>query len=320
MPEYVDTETNYNLIRVLVYGFAKTKKTWWAGTAAEAGFNVMHLSVEKGGHGIFKHLSTVAKRRIFVMDCTDELNRPVAAEFFSYFCGGRKFYWHEQDKRVSLTPIKGYRCIDIQNLTRNVVLVVDPWTAIVESLVTRFCLENGIDMTDPKKPDWDHYRWCGALATHLLGQLMTLPCHVILIAHETMYEKRKEERGQSRVEWARRQIVSTSGPHAMTVPRKFDEVLHFEWRGRNLFIETLAQEGADGGGRFLAPGSYTWENLAFSVLADAAGIAPEQKELEESPGIYFPFVSDEQLQAQAAKSHGLINPAGRKKTATLFGK
>lgn len=72
MPTFESTQQDYNWLRIRVYGYAKLRKTWWAGTAAEAGFNVLHLSAERGGHGIFKHLSPAARKRIFVLDCSED--------------------------------------------------------------------------------------------------------------------------------------------------------------------------------------------------------------------------------------------------------
>ncbi len=307
MPSFAATKQNSALLRCLGFGFAKTKKTWWAGTAAEAGFNVIHLSAEKNGHAIFSRLSEQAQSRIFVLDISDDFSRYTCAEFLALFLGGRAFYWNEETKRHSWSPQEGMLYIDPTRLTRDVVLTLDPWTNVVSSLVAQYCAENNINMSDASKPDWSHYRWCGAFASWMITQLISLPCHFNLLAHSTMYEKRREEAGKTVIEWARKQVFSSSGPHAMTMPGKFDEVLHFDMSGKNHFIESQSRDDADGGGRFTPPSRYKWEALPYSVLAKIAGLVPS----EDLPPVtaYFPPVSEEQLAQAAARTHGLLNPA-----------
>ena len=91
MPE-LDTSLDEQIrLRLLLYGPAKTKKTWLAGTAAEAGFNVLLLDNEQGA-GILRNLSPEARKRIYRIDIQDDGKRAVAAEFITYFCKFPKFY------------------------------------------------------------------------------------------------------------------------------------------------------------------------------------------------------------------------------------
>src|SRR5688572_11841464 len=94
-----DDENLHHLIRSLIYGKAKAKKTWWACRAASLGYNVVLLDGDDGSH-IVRQLPLEARKRILIVDLVNTQTRAVFAEFMVQFCKpGNSFYWDEQEKK-----------------------------------------------------------------------------------------------------------------------------------------------------------------------------------------------------------------------------
>jgi len=272
---------NPPLLRQLFYGSPKTRKTWLAGTAAEAGFNTILLDSDHGYHILLKNLKPEAQKRLMIVEARDSLKQAIAAEFMTRFL---KFGYaifneksHEIITNTKLLQDDSFRenCIQLnvdKHLDHNTVLIIDSYTALVRSIAFRFAIENKVDLTDPSKTDWDGYAWCGSLASWMLEKLSRLPCHVIIIGHKTVYEKRSKD--QKTVEWTRQQIKSTSGPHSMTVGDMFSDILYFENVSSSLTkISTRADKDMEGGSRMIPPNSYNWEKLQFKDICGYAGIS-----------------------------------------------
>ena len=146
MPDLTTELAENQLARILIYGAAKTKKTWWAGAAAEAGFNVLMLS-GAGGVGILKQLTPAAQKRVYVMDIKDVPSQAKMAIFMSRFCKFNKFWWDEKEKLPSGNKRDGYIEIDPKRLDANTVVVLDTYTALVWSIAFRYAIEQSIDQT-----------------------------------------------------------------------------------------------------------------------------------------------------------------------------
>jgi len=286
MPTLNETLEQNTYFRILEYGSAMTKKTWWAGRAAEAGFNVLILDCD-GKVGVLKQLSSAAKERVFVIDIMDMPLRAVASEFMTYFLTTNKLLWNTRTKQKlhSLSPeqiqtpelLKDIILIEPEKLNRNWVIVIDSYTALVESLVNRFALENNIDLSDAKKVDWDGYGFTGRMASWIISTLkQLLKCHIIVIGHKDIYEKRKtiivNGRKEQTIEWQRQQPKSTSGPHAMLLAKHFTDILIFKLIGEQFKIEVRASSEQDGGGIFIPPNLYTWDELSFTKACVFAGM------------------------------------------------
>lgn len=256
-------------LRLLIYGAAKTKKTWWIGTAAEAGFNVLLLNGDKGAN-ILSNLSPEAQKRVYVLNVYDDSNRAVFAEFMTRFLKGVPFNWDEQARKFAIKPGDTTIRIEPLNLPANTVVANDSWTALAWSLAFRYCLENAIDLSDAERQDWDGYRWTGALATWMMQQWKKLPYHTITVGHQDNYEKRSKD--GKKIEWSRMQIKSTSGPHAMQLAKDFTDILYFSVRGSAFQIDSGASHERDGGSQIVPPKTYQWNDLQFKDVCKLAGI------------------------------------------------
>ena len=295
------------LLRELVYGPAKSKKTWWLGKAAEAGFNILLLDGDDGWH-ILSQIAPEAQKRIQVMDLNDELNSVIFSNFMARLLKKGTIVWDEKAKKsAQLNPNANCVSIDITKMGKYDILCVDSWTALIKSLMWQYALENTIDLAEADKSDWDFYGWGGRLALWMLDRLCSLQCHLVVIAHATIYEKR--DKSGKKVISQKRQIISTSGPNAMQIPSKFSDVLYFYPKGSAFKIDTKGTDEADGGSRLVAPGIYNWDDLQFKDLIKAAGL--------DLPPVDNPFIDYSVAVKEPVKpSGGLIKTVG-KPTAKL---
>ena len=281
------------LLRELCYGPAKTKKTWWAMRAAEAGFNVIVLDGDDGSQ-IISQIDSQFRSKIQIVRISDSIDKPVMCHFIVKFLTGNPFMWDEDDKTIlllSTSAVKehSYYGFDANKLTSNDVLVLDSWSALCWSFAWRWYKENNIKVEDAeqvKSELWPGYRWTGAMASWVITQLKALNCHVILIGHQSIYEKKKDELvgGKLRpvVKWSRIQVRSTSGPHGMTLADAFVDILYFQVNGTRFTIDTRVEKDRDGGCRFVAPGEYRWEELQFIDIIQDNGLAVPYS-LEDDP-------------------------------------
>lgn len=260
------------LLRVLAYGPAKSKKTWWAAKAAEAGFRVTLLDGDNGWQ-ILKQIAPEAQSRVEVIDLVDTFKASVFALALTQLLKDGKLVWNENTgTSARMNPDKATATLDLELMNHEDVLVIDSWTALVWSLVLRYSKENAIDLTDPEKADREFYGWGNSMVKWMLNQLQSLKCHVIVIAHATVYEKYTGTGKNLKLVMQRRQPISTSGPNAMQMASKFSDVLYFSVKGSSYKIDADGDNDKDGGSRGLPPKMYNWEELQFKDLCAAYGI------------------------------------------------
>lgn len=280
--------------RVCIYGPAKSKKSWWALSAAEAGYRVLMLDSDRSST-IVAQLSPAARKRVYVIECHDSAVDAYAAAFHTYAFKTFNFWINEETRRLSFNPQAGLVNIDMRSFGRDTVVLVDSYSAIVQSIIKQFCLENNIDQSDAKKTEWPGYNFCGMWLNWLLGQIQQFPCPIIMTGHTVQYEKYKKLPGsngqekQGPLEWSRRQLKSSSNPHSMGITKHFTDVLYCYVEGRQAYIDTRGNQYEEGGSRAIPPDRYKWEEMSFAKLASLYGLMP--------PASVEPFVFPE---AQAA--------------------
>lgn len=261
--------------RIFVYGPAKSRKTWWALRAAEAGYRVLYFDFEHSG-SIVKQIAPDALSRIHMLEVNDGPTDAFAALFATCALRSFEFWYDEESRRIAQRPVAGLQHFDMRNFGRDTIVVFDSYTAIAVSVTRQYAMDNNIDLADAKKQEWEGYRWCGALLTWMLTQWQVFPCPVIVVGHATNYEKYKSKKGDRRgdLEWVRRQPVSSSNPHGMQIASKFEDVLYFYVQGRTAWIETQGDQMADAGSRIVPPGRYEWDALQFADVMRMAGVEP----------------------------------------------
>ena len=281
MPSAKDKiDNNEALRKVLGYGPHKCKKTWWSLRAAELGFNVILLDGEHGWE-IVNRIDKKYHHKIQIVDVADTSRRDVMAYFLTTLLRGKPFLWDEQARNTvsveaNVDTSHSHYVIDPNKLTRSDVLVVDSWSAVVSSLYMRYFMENNVDLYEDFTRDdkRGEFGWTGALAHWLIERIVALPCHIIVLGHENIWEKRATKRingkSQEVVEFSRLQIMSTSGPNARGIPRNFSDILWFKPTPTYIEISVEADPDSDAGSRVIEPGKYKWQDMHFGKFCEAA--------------------------------------------------
>ena len=296
-------EVKNRKLRILAFGPAKVKKTWWAVKAADAGFNVLLLDGDDGSQ-ILTQVAKESLERIHVINIVDKQEMPVMCHFLTRFLKGDPFMWEEEDKTILLRAASAkqdcsYYIFDPSKLTTNDVVIIDSWSALCWSLAWRWYRENNVKVDDAdqaKTSQWNGYRWSGAMASWMLKQIKTLNCHVIVIGHQSVYEKRHDEviggKIKQVVEWSRTQAKSISGPHGLELAKEFSEVLFFSVNGSRFSIDSKSYKDRDGGCRVIPPKIWNWDELQFGDIIKMAGITPANPETILDAAHWYPSGTD----------------------------
>lgn len=324
-----------DVLRLFLYGPAKSRKTWWALKAAEAGFRVLLFDFERGA-SIVSQIDPKARENIFIIGAHDAPTDAYAIMFATAALKTHEFYFDEETRRVSYNKGKGLARCDMREFGRDTVVVFDSYTSLVVSAARQFAFQNAIDLSDASKQSWEGYRWCGALMTWLLTQIKLLNCHTITIGHETQYEKFKKHptdpNKQGPLEWSRRQPASVSNPHGMGITQHFTDILYFHVAGRTAKIDTRGNKLEEAGGRHIPPAEYEWEKLGFADVCAMSGfglpshVEPFNFPIEE--GLQIGGVKTQNQNVPVAPQPPIIpvstqaevQPLSNKRTSILFKK
>lgn len=280
------SEQKSSLLRLLLFGDAKMRKTWFALKAAEAGYNVI-LCDGDDGHHIVSQIPMSARKRIAILPLVDQTSEgkatPVFHDFMVRLTRGNEFAYRVETEH-QLTPIgasmqsqfttspDNYHIVVHPNkLTANDVLVIDSWTALMRSLELYYGNQNSKDFLDAKKQEWDDYSWAKRVINKILHFLHAVPCHVMIIGHTQFYEK-YEGRGKDRQLVDQNiQPMSYSGPQGKLLAKEFSDILYFYQDKLDKFrVSSKKSFGREGGCRILPPKEYEWDNLTMQTLIDAS--------------------------------------------------
>lgn len=274
MPQIDETLNNDNLARLLVYGNAKTRKTWWATMAAELGFNVILADIDYGFH-VVQNLTPAARRRIYHLDMRPPVDdfKDNGALCLVHAMQGKVTFYDEATRRYTprrkLDPEGKYAVLDFTKLTNRDVLIIDSWTELVTQVVAAD--QSVLDPTAVSKLEWDDYQKYRLLLDLFLANMAKLNCHVIVIGHaETVGKRKKDAPAKAKPEEAyesiRLQPMSVSRSHAETLASKFTDVLYFSVPNAmtGTMINTKGSADFDAGSRRVAPSLSKFADLTFA--------------------------------------------------------
>lgn len=277
------------LARILAYGREKTRKTMWALTAADAGFNVLLVDGDDGAH-IASQFKPASLSRVALLNVHDSASAFHFVKFVTHFVTGKSFALREADRTLhsknDSNPGWFLMHGGANALTPNDVVVIDSWTALTASMRLQYSQQNGINLADAEKTDWPGYGWMQNLTTHLLNCLHGLPCHVIIIAHEQQYDKYTGVGQDRKIEWSRTQPLAASGNTGAQLGKHFSDIIRFV--GASAARSNLEMFGTQfqvGGSRFLKPQKamfegpdkpYGADNFSFAQYAAAAGFSADK--------------------------------------------
>lgn len=291
-----EAKLNPRLLRQFIYGRGKSKKTTWAVRAAECGYNVLHIDGDDGGHILWQDddtkklpsgkpdgiISKTAWSRVTTVNVVDTFDRAVFAAFLAHFCrNGNSFLWDEQNKQIAYgsvcDPNHSHIMFNPSSLTPNDVIIVDSWTALSASTFLQFAKENDIDMSEADKVEWPGFGFQGRFLDFVLGRLKAFNCHVIIIGHETVYEKYGKKPGEEKASLISQttQPISCSGPHAKKLDGVFSDVLYFEKQSDVAFyINTGGDKTRLGGSRHFPGAQFRFADLPISKFFEKANSSP----------------------------------------------
>jgi hypothetical protein len=320
--------------RGLLYGMPKTKKTWWAMTAAMAGFNVLFLDGDKG-HEIINKMPEDAKtgkwkHRVRIIACSDTLKKPVFCDFATRFLDGKTIKWDDHDNRILAlgeqpNPEHAHFVLEAAKLTSNDVLVTDSLSSMVVSLNQNFYNETSMDMTKVNKEENTRgcYEYSGRLLNFMISKLKGLSSHSVLIAHEGIHEVTTPAKNDKTGKWDRAPtgevntiIQSSSRNHAASIAGNFSDVLYFNMHGNTHYIDARPSEHRVGGSRSLNK-EFMLSDLSLGQILNELGhhAAPDS----DMPGcIYY---APGELQGSVARAVGsTIAPNAQKTVGFQLGK
>lgn len=275
-------------LKALIYGYGKTRKTSWAGQVAKTQMNGIYCDCDNSVPVLGSILSPEEQAKLTYVNMSDEVNAAKASWFVAALAKGRPFIWDELERKVVKARPAGHDCLLVnpKKFTPSDCLIIDSYTQVCNSLFIQYALENGLDLSEAKKLEWDDYRWAGQLATFLLTSLMALKCSVILISHVRTYEKkRKDKFGKEELVSVRTQPVSVSNNHAETISKYFGEVYYFFKQGTGTKISTKTSDSLDCGSRFLEPKDWNYDELSLDMIATKYNInkPSELKAIKAAP-------------------------------------
>lgn len=306
-----DDDTDFGRpTRSFIYGPDKTKKSWWACRAAEAGYNVILIDGDDGS-SIVRQLPIEARKKILIVDVVNTKDRGVFARFIAGFMRpGNAFVWDEQAK-VSITPNtkrdpdKSYIYFDLSKLTMNDVVIIDSWTALAASTMIEWASENNVDLAAVEK-EGDQFsllNYQSRFLDYTLNQIKTFPCHVIVIGHETVYEKWQGKGSERKMVEQRTQPFSSTGPHAKKIGAHFSNVLRFSKLSDLAYrIDAGGDKDTMGGSRQLAPKKYDWKEITPQTIFEAVGGKSTGEECKGA--IFLPKGSELNLPSSGPKLGG----------------
>lgn len=275
------SSASQQLLRIMVYGEEKCKKSWWSLLCAQQGYNPIHLDLDDT-LALYNVLPPVVSERATRLLLKDKEDRPVGWEFLTQFLDAKKPWIWDETRQIPVLTNSAVKIenvnwlIDRSKLTNRDVLIIDNWTRTMESGAFKFNIDNKINPSDALKKEWEGYRWLGDAGTFKMQQLRALPCHVIVIGHVQPYEKIKTENVNGRLvqttEWTRIQPKSASGRHAWLLGGYFDDVYRFFRMGTAYMIDTGGDTLTMGGSRIVKAEKVSWDKWQFKNVCEAAGL------------------------------------------------
>lgn len=276
MGKFGDDRKRKGLLRALVYGPPKSRKTWWVTKLAEAGFNVLLCDIEDGA-AVAGNLSEAAQNRIYRLDLrpnSESLSTSGGAAI-SYAMSGEVVNFDEETRAYAavqkVDPDTLYTQIDFRQLGPHDVLVFDTWTAFVQQMIGLTVVIS--NPTVVPKLEWDDFAKVRLILDNFLTNVLKLNCHVVIIAHSETYAKRKptadpKDKPKDAIGSVRLQPCSVTRAHAETMAGKFNEVFYMEIPNPTMgtMISTKGSEDFDAGCRTVAPGIYKFDSFNLASL------------------------------------------------------
>lgn len=242
MPRLDNANTSDAKLKLLLIGDSKAGKTPWSGLAA-LNYKVLYLDGDVGLQSLNK-LPEEVKPNLFYIPCGDYIDdngnyESRFANFFTDFTTSGKLTWNDSTGRLfeRAKYVPGESKDEIweirpSRMDHNTVLIIDSWTALVQSVMQWKSEDLKVDLSDVEKVSREIYAGVGNKLTQYLTMIRAMPCHVIVIAHPAEYTKLDKGTGKvgsirevdMKIAWTKMVPKSSSNPHALTMAKFFSDV------------------------------------------------------------------------------------------------
>jgi hypothetical protein len=232
-----------NLIKLLLIGDGKVGKSYFAGSAAAAGFHVLYIDGDVATPTLMQ-LDAKAKKNIFLLGCHDTILGGARDHRFinlmTEFTSTITFKWNDTQGRLAKPSDKTDEIWQIfpAKMDQNCILILDSWTSLVESIMLKAAIANSVNLQDATTNEMRPvYQSSANIATALLQVIRALPCHCIVIGHPDEYQHKVSPDGRKVgdvkekglvIEWTKMIAKSTSRPQALQMPKYFTDVAWME--------------------------------------------------------------------------------------------
>ena len=303
--------------RILAYGPPGTRKTWWAGRAAELGFNVILADLDNG-FKILKQLSPEARKRVFRIDMRAPADgyANCGAMALAHALNGNVCYFDEETRqytpKAKIQPDKTYVKLDFKSMTGRDVLAIDSWTIFVQQL--GLVNQSVLDPLKIAKFEWDDYAKIRLVLDHSLSNCKRLNGHLIVIGHSETNAKRKKNAGEKEkpetaIEQIRLQPYSATRAHGEIMANAFSDVLYFEIPNpmQGTFIDTRGSVDFDAKSRSVGPKIYKFDDLNFAEFVSPDDVRSVANNAEYSSAAATNITGAEIEAAKAEAGSASIN-------------
>lgn len=233
MDKILETGTR-SWTHMLLIGQSKVGKTHWIAQAAIDGYELLYLDKDNGMETIQRILKSKpdALARVHYMSPDDPL------EFLADLFGKPRIRWNERTNAAyTLADVQSdddiTEIVPARMVNRNVVLVIDSWTAIVNFAMDKQLTKENKDALDIDKIGREIYGGVNLRLTMLLAAIQNLPIDIVVLAHSDLYEKREKPKNVKVGEMQEKDFrilgtyevpISSSRPHGETLPKYFSSV------------------------------------------------------------------------------------------------
>lgn len=209
---------------ICVFGDPKTGKSTLVAQLAEAGYNLVWVSMDNG-HSVLYKLSQKAQERIDLIRLPDTRDFPVAANTCLKIASGAALKICDIHGQVNCSHCQRnsgaiWSNVHCRSHDSNTIIVFDNISQLADS-VMNFATEG---KPDGYKSGYDEYRLQGFLMNKFLTDLQQAPWHSICIAH--VCETSMEDDGKKLVPWI------GSVPFSRQAGKYFDHMIYCNTRNK----------------------------------------------------------------------------------------
>jgi len=287
MPRMDQAPPSQSLIKQLLIGDGRIGKTHYAAEAAKH-FNVLYINGDANTVATLRKQPVEVLRNIYAINVGDTvmggLRDSKFIDFMQEFTTNIKVRWNDTEERVANRADTGEIWeITPSRMDHTCLLVLDSWTALVDSIMLQAARANNVILETASTHDMRPvYQSAGLKATSILQCIKALRCHVLVLAHPDEYEHKTAPEGRAVkdikekdliVDWTKMIPKSTSKPHGMQIGRFFTDVgwMELSPAGTERRINFKAKNDRIAGGHFAECKStteYSFANLVTEVGGD----------------------------------------------------